>query len=90
MRQRWRRWVLGAAAAALVLVVGGPFVYIHFVEGKAPAPLSLSSEPTTTTVGATTAANGTTGTSVSTSGTVSVDGVWKVSSGSQAGYRIKE
>jgi len=26
-----------------VLAVGGPYVFIHFIEGKAPAPLSLKS-----------------------------------------------
>src|SRR5207244_3250013 len=40
-RSNWRRWVLGGIAVVLVGVVGGPFVYIHFFEGKAPAPLSL-------------------------------------------------
>jgi polyisoprenoid-binding protein YceI len=51
--RRWTRWVIGAAAVVLVAVVGGPFVYIHFIEGKAPAPLTLSSGPTTTAAGST-------------------------------------
>src|ERR1700680_4365645 len=46
--RRWTRWVIGAVVVVLVAVVGGPFVYIHFIEGKAPAPLTLSSGPTTT------------------------------------------
>jgi polyisoprenoid-binding protein YceI len=45
--------VIGAAAVVLVAVVGGPFVYIHFIEGKAPAPLTLSSGPATTAAGST-------------------------------------
>src|SRR5439155_3435077 len=55
-----------------------PFVYIHFIEGKAPAPLTIdtsspSSDPTSTT-----AAGG------------SVDGTWTIASGSQVGYRVAE
>ncbi|WP_279583390.1 YceI family protein [Fodinicola feengrottensis] len=51
-----------------------PYAYIHFVEGDQPAALSLNS-----------------GTSDSTStSAVSADGSWKVSSGSQAGYRVHE
>jgi polyisoprenoid-binding protein YceI len=40
--RRWKRWLLVAGAALLVLVVGGPFVYFHFIEGPAPPPLHLS------------------------------------------------
>src|SRR5690349_3776701 len=32
---RWLRWLLVAAAAVVVLAVGGTFVYIHFIEGPA-------------------------------------------------------
>ncbi len=83
-RRRWTRWIIGAAVAAVALVVGGPFVYIHFIEGKAPAPLSLS---TATTVANPTAATGTSGASSSSS---TVLGAWDVSNGSIAGYRIQE
>lgn len=71
MRQRWKLWTL-AAGGVVVLVIGG-LIIIKLVQGKAPAPLTLSN---------TTAGSG------ATAGTV--DGIWKVSSGSQAGYRIKE
>jgi len=81
--------VIGAVVVVLVAVVGGPFVYIHFIEGKAPAPLTLSSGPTptagastgatTTTAGASAASAGLTlGTAASgaaTSGTASSSGV---------------
>ena len=40
--RRWKRWLLVGGALLLVLVVGGPFVYFHFIEGPAPAPLHLS------------------------------------------------
>jgi hypothetical protein len=32
----WKRWLAIGVGAAVLLLVGGPFVYIHFVEGKAP------------------------------------------------------
>jgi polyisoprenoid-binding protein YceI len=79
----WRRWLVGGVAVVALLAVGGPYVYIHFIEGKAPKRLSLSSQDPsgsgpTTTAGASSSAN------------VPLDGTWKVGSGSQAGYRVKE
>jgi polyisoprenoid-binding protein YceI len=73
------RWAIAAVAVAAVVVVGGPFVFFHFIEGPAPAPLHLSSTPTTRSTGATSVAR-----------TGSVNGVWKVTSGSQVGYRVQE
>lgn len=80
----WIRWLVGAVVVIVVLVVGGPFVYIHFIEGKAPKPLSLSDGTTTTAAGSTST------TSATASSSSSVDGTWNVTSGSTAGYRIKE
>ena len=65
-----------AVAAVLAVVVGGPFVYIHFIEGKAPAPLGLPTQPS--------------GTTTATGAPATVDGTWNVASGSVVGYRIKE
>jgi polyisoprenoid-binding protein YceI len=67
----------------VVVVVGGPFVYIHFIEGKAPAPLSLS---TPTTLAPQHSAAG----ASASSGASTVLGTWDVSTGSVAGYRIQE
>jgi polyisoprenoid-binding protein YceI len=39
---RWKRWLLIGVLTAVVAVVGGPFAYIHFIEGKVAAPLALS------------------------------------------------
>jgi polyisoprenoid-binding protein YceI len=70
-----------------VLTVGGPFIYIHFIEGTAPAPLSLRNQPTAST-GAGGAGSAPSGSGVDES--TSVDGQWKVTTGSQAGYRVTE
>lgn len=76
--RRWvRRLVLGLVAL-VILVVGGPFVYIHFIEGKAPSRLAIPPTASTGASGSPSPADH------------SADGTWKVSSGSQAGYRVQE
>lgn len=81
MRRHWGRWLIGAVVVIAIVVVGGPFVFFHFIEGPAPAPLSLSSEASTTVPS---------GSVASAATTADVDGVWDVTSGSQAGYRVQE
>jgi polyisoprenoid-binding protein YceI len=72
--------------AVVVLAVGGTAIYIHFFNGSAPAALSLSATPTSSTsIGATTG-GGTS--STTTSG--SVAGTWAVGTGSTVGYRVQE
>jgi polyisoprenoid-binding protein YceI len=78
----WKRWALVSAIVVVVLVVGGPFVYFHFIQGKAPAPL---------TVGTVTTTSGSDPGSVTpTTSLTTLDGTWTITSGSQAGYRVKE
>jgi polyisoprenoid-binding protein YceI len=72
--RRWVWWLAGAAAAVVVLAVGGTFLYIHVISGPAPAPLGLKS---------------TSGPS-STAPATSVGGAWKITNGSVVGYRVKE
>jgi polyisoprenoid-binding protein YceI len=72
--RRWGRWVVAGVVVVIVLVVGVPFVYIHFIEGPAPAKLSLS---TTAPPGAQLTAG-------------QLEGTWVVGSGSEAGYRVQE
>jgi polyisoprenoid-binding protein YceI len=72
--------VVAAFIPLLLGVVGGPYVYIHFIEGKAPAPLSVN-----TSTSVTTSASASTPASSS-----SIDGTWKVGTGSVVGYRVNE
>lgn len=75
----WKFWLLTGVLVIAVGVVGGPFVYIHFIERKAPAPLSLTKPTASATA------------SVSnTSDSTGVNGTWSVTSGSAVGYRVQE
>jgi polyisoprenoid-binding protein YceI len=80
-RGRWLKWVIGAAVLVVVLAVAIPFSYIHFIEGKAPAPLGLkpgSGHPSTS------------GGSPAGVASTSVAGQWRTSAGSVVGYRVNE
>ncbi len=69
--------------AVFVLLVAflGPYVYIHLIEGPAPAKLALpKSSPTTTP-------SSSQGSATTSS---SIDGTWNVGPGSTAGYRVQE
>jgi hypothetical protein len=76
-RRRWLRWGLTAAAVVVVLAVGVPFVYIHFIEGAAPAPLSLK-------IASPSASSG------QAAADAPLTGTWTVAAGSRAGYRVNE
>jgi polyisoprenoid-binding protein YceI len=69
-------WAVGALALVVLGVVGGPFVFIHLIEGKAAPPLTLTTTPSSE--------------AASSGSSSSLDGTWTVASGSQAGYRVKE
>jgi len=78
--RRWRWWIAGGLALVVVLAVGGPFVYIHFIEGPPPPKLALpSTHPTTST-----------GRSTPAPATAKLDGTYAVGAGSEAGYRVSE
>jgi polyisoprenoid-binding protein YceI len=80
--RHWLRWLIGSVVVLVGLAVAGPFVYIHFFNGSAPAALSLSSTPP---------ASATSGGAASTTTTAtSVAGTWTVGSGSTVGYRVSE
>jgi polyisoprenoid-binding protein YceI len=71
-----KRWIIGAVVLIVAVVIGGPFAYFQFIEGKAPPKLSLATTAVPTTV----------------AGTVDVPlaGIWKVATGSVVRYRVKE
>jgi polyisoprenoid-binding protein YceI len=79
--RHWLRWIVAGVVVVAVLAVGGPYVFIHFIEGQAPAPLSLktnaSASPSNSASGQATSA-------------VPVAGTWTIGSGSEVGYRVKE
>jgi polyisoprenoid-binding protein YceI len=77
-----KRWIIGIAVAALLVVVGGPFVYFHFIQSDPPPRLTVDSVTTSST--ATAGKSGTTGKRAPLAGT------WKIGSGSVARYRVKE
>lgn len=83
-RRRWLVWaVIAAVAVVAIVAVAGPYIYIHFIEGPAPAKLELPK------------AQSTSSTSVASQGSAaassnSLSGTWNVGSGSLAGYRVQE
>jgi polyisoprenoid-binding protein YceI len=92
-------WLLGGLAALAILVVGGTWLYIHVIEGPAPAPLSLQSAPSSPAASASAGsassapsasapATGTAATGAAATGTVA--GTWHVTTGSIVGYRVNE
>jgi polyisoprenoid-binding protein YceI len=70
------RWVIGAVVVVVVIVVGGPFVYFHFIEGSAPPKLSLNTTPVPS--------------DASTGARKPLAGTWTIGSGSIVRYRVKE
>jgi polyisoprenoid-binding protein YceI len=75
------RWSVIGLVAVAALVVGGTYVYIHFIEGDPPAPLSVN----TVTTDAPSARSG-----ASTTAAPTVDGTWQPTADSIVGYRVKE
>ena len=75
--------MIGAAVVVVIAAVAGPYIYIHFIEGPAPAKLELPAASSTSTTSATSQGSATTSSS-------SVSGTWNVGSGSLAGYRVQE
>jgi len=70
-------WLIGVLAALAVLVAGGTWIYIHVIEGPAPAPLSLKASTSAGPVAPAASATG-------------VAGKWGIASGSIVGYRVNE
>jgi polyisoprenoid-binding protein YceI len=79
-RQHWKGLLVAGVVLLVALAVGGPYLYIHVIEGNQPSALSLNDVPSGTSSSA-----GATGTTPAT-----INGTWTVSTGSQAGYRVHE
>jgi polyisoprenoid-binding protein YceI len=79
--RHWLRWLIGGIAVLAVLAVAGPFLYIHFFNGSAPAALSLSPSGSTSASASASAATAASG---------PMAGSWTVGSGSVVGYRVNE
>jgi polyisoprenoid-binding protein YceI len=91
-RSRPRRlgvWLLGGLVALAILVVGGTWLYIHVIEGPAPAPLSLKSAGSSPAA-STPAASASSTSSAGTAAAGTVAGTWHVAAGSIVGYRVNE
>jgi polyisoprenoid-binding protein YceI len=73
--------VIGVAVLAVLAGVLGPYVYIHFIDGPAPAKLELPTSSQSTT------SNSSQEPATTSS---SLEGTWNVASGSTAGYRVQE
>jgi polyisoprenoid-binding protein YceI len=84
--RRKRTYFIGIPVLIFLVVVVAPFVYIHFIEGPAPAKLTLKTPSTTKKQ------SDPPGSSGSDAGSsTSVDGAWKVvKPGTVVGYRVGE
>jgi polyisoprenoid-binding protein YceI len=80
-RRRLITGVIGAVVLILVVAFLAPYIYIHFIEGPAPAKLALPDSSASTTSGTSKGAAATSS---------SLDGTWNVGAGSMAGYRVQE
>lgn len=93
MRNLWK-WVVGAVVGVAVLVTGGTYVYIHFIEGTAPAPLTLDSAGSTsqTPPPATSPSTGAPTSTTAAAATTAASGAttYTPTSTSVLGYRVKE
>jgi polyisoprenoid-binding protein YceI len=83
-------WLIASVAAVAVLAFGGTWIYIHLIEGPAPAPLSLKSPAPTAASPALAGASSSTGGSAGTASTAAIEGTWRVAAGSIVGYRVNE
>ncbi len=81
--RRLVRWLIAGVVAAAILVVGGTWLYIHVIEGPAPAPLSLRSPASSPAASAGSGA-------AQAASDASVAGEWRVAAGSVVGYRVNE
>ncbi|MDQ6797551.1 MAG: YceI family protein [Actinomycetota bacterium] len=80
MSKAWK-WVLGVVVGVAIAIPVGTYVFIHFIEGDAPAKLTLDSNGTKQGSGTATSAPAT---------GAKTAGSWRPTGASVVGYRIKE
>jgi polyisoprenoid-binding protein YceI len=73
-KRRWLWLVIGVPVALVVLVVGGTFVYIHFISPDPAPPLTFSSVSS----------------GAASDPPATLDGSWSVATGSAVQYRVDE
>jgi len=83
-------WIVVAVVVALILFVGGPFLYINLVKEDAPPPLALPTATTSTTASGSPSTTGAATESTGSSGSSDIAGSYAVAEGSQVGYRVEE
>jgi polyisoprenoid-binding protein YceI len=84
------KWIIALPVVALLLVTAGTWTYIHVLSNDAPARLTLRGT-VTDNIPAVTPTTGTDTTdAVTGAAPASFDGTWVATTGSQAGYRVKE
>jgi polyisoprenoid-binding protein YceI len=81
------KWVIGALVAAVVLVVGGTWVYINVIRDDPPPPLAFDSGPEPVAEETTTSAAPD---ATEVDRRESVDGTWVPTPDSVVGYRVGE
>jgi polyisoprenoid-binding protein YceI len=75
-RRKLTRGIVAAVAVVVVLVVGGPFVYFHFIQSDPPPKLSLDTTPVPS--------------SVAGAARAPLAGTWEIATGSLVRYRVTE
>jgi polyisoprenoid-binding protein YceI len=80
------KWIIILPLAALLLALGGTWTYINVLHDEAPARLALEGSVSDNLP----ATSATTAAGASATAPASFDGTWIASTGSQAGYRVKE
>ena len=84
--RRWFRRLTWILAIVVVVALTGPFVFIHYIEGSAPAELNLPTSGSSPSVTSTTSASsGTAGAS-----SMPFAGTWNIGANSIVGYRVNE
>jgi polyisoprenoid-binding protein YceI len=78
--RRPRTWLIAIPIVVLLAVVVAPWAYINFIKEEAPERLALTDRSTATTVAG----------AGDTTSPGSIEGEWTATTGSTAGYRIKE